>query len=293
MEIVIKNKYRITTIIGNGTFGTVYRGSMLHNSNKPVIIKIETQPQLSLLRHETTILRYLGTKRVEFIPIVYWYGIFDTKPTLVMSDCGEYTLDTFIKMVLSMSNGDTIDSMAKVLFNRAIYILKKIHSNGVVHRDIKPQNIMVTVSPDIDELSLSIIDFGMASFWIDVTNTTDMKHIGFDKTNPLTEFTGNMQYASPFIHVGYPSVRRDDYISLLYSFLDAFCTLFIPISLPSSTDNNNNIYVLSHPIHKEWIQYKMPEQIQKRYTTTTIATYFITLVEQCYSLSFEEIPTIM
>jgi serine/threonine protein kinase len=40
--------------------------------------------------------------------------------------------------------------------------LAAAHAQGVVHRDLKPENIMVTPRPDSDELSIKVLDFGIA-----------------------------------------------------------------------------------------------------------------------------------
>jgi serine/threonine protein kinase len=66
----IKNKYIIQNKIGNGKFGIVYQG-IYKKSNEQVAIKTEdTRTSVKLLKHETTILKYLydhGSRNVTIV----------------------------------------------------------------------------------------------------------------------------------------------------------------------------------------------------------------------------------
>ena len=53
---IIVNKYLLLNIIGNGKFGTIYKGKNIRN-NEFVAIKTESPEQT--LKHETKMLNYL------------------------------------------------------------------------------------------------------------------------------------------------------------------------------------------------------------------------------------------
>lgn len=87
----------------------------------------------------------------------------------------------------------------------AISILSHIHDKYVVHRDIKPANWMI----HNDELIL--IDFGLASFYVDANE----RHVV--EANPKKQhIIGTPKYASWNVHCGEEYSRRDDLMSMIY-----------------------------------------------------------------------------
>ena len=97
-----------------------------------------------------------------------------------------------------------------------IDIIARVHDAGIVHRDIKPDNFMLSVVGNTGESSnsntiekkLNIIDFGLSRFYM-----KGDKHV--DNTSDRS-IVGTVRYISTHIHEGNVYSRRDDIISIMY-----------------------------------------------------------------------------
>lgn len=85
-----------------------------------------------------------------------------------------------------------------------ISVLKHLHNKNLVHRDVKPQNLMFGLPPK--QNTLYLIDFGSVDTWKSVS--------GVIKTTG--KFAGTPEYASYRVHNGAASRPRDDLISVGY-----------------------------------------------------------------------------
>jgi casein kinase 1 len=88
-------------------------------------------------------------------------------------------------------------------------LLKTIHSKGLVHRDIKPDNFLLGLNNKSRQIY--IIDFGLCKSFIDKE-----KHIEMKLTHSLI---GSKTYASINAHEYIELSRRDDLESLGYMML--------------------------------------------------------------------------
>lgn len=86
------------------------------------------------------------------------------------------------------------------MFKELLQILRRIHSHGVIHQDLKPQNIMRD-----EHGSLYIIDYGLS--FLQAPAKGKEKKRGF---------IGTPRYASLAAHKGLVQKSKDDIESLMY-----------------------------------------------------------------------------
>lgn len=146
--------YRIQAVLGRGGMGTVYKAEDV-NLSRPVAIKRINPSQAD---RESFIHRFRSEAqalaRVDSPYIVGVYALRDT-------DIGLLIVMEFVE---GGTLKDPLDSQGVIAPGQAIPILEQIlrafhdaHTAGVIHRDIKPQNILLTEGGIV-----KVTDFGIA-----------------------------------------------------------------------------------------------------------------------------------
>ena len=267
-EKVLGKKYKILDKIGNGKFGIVYKGVNL-KSGESVAIKTEKKyGDIRLLKNETTILKYLYDHGSRSTPIVYWYGVHELWSYLVMS---YYDISLFDYCNQSPILPEKIDKIMCV----CIDILETIHKNYVLHRDIKPQNFMISNE------EIFLIDFGFACFYVD----DKVEHLLSTETQHIV---GTPKYVSYHVHDGITNSRRDDLISLGYLYIYLCCRELPWDTLVSGLPNG---YEEIHILHYKNQQRKeMKKWSQLNEICLRINKKIYDFLNYCYNLRYDATP---
>lgn len=201
-ETRVNGRFRLDSFKERGIFSEIYNGTHVH-TNRDVAIKMENKkakfPQVAF---ESQILRKL--KKGEQIPELIWSGSDGDYNCLVLQKLG----DNLMKKCTKYCNYSFSLKTCIILLDQIFDALQFIHEEGVVHRDIKPQNFCVGREEDnFDKVFL--IDFGLSKIFY----SEDSGHI---EPRGGKSLLGDIMYASIANHEGKEQSRRDDLESAMY-----------------------------------------------------------------------------
>lgn len=189
--------------LGSGTFGEVYYGK---RGTEEVAVKLELQTaKRSQLLNEWGIYNQLAGGLG--IPKVYWHGKVGGLNALVMELLGP-SLEELMKRTNNICSAKTVLMCADQMTRR----LEFVHSKGMLHRDIKPNNFLIGRGENANTLYL--VDFGLSKQYLDKETK---KHAPY-KTG-RKGLTGTARYTSIGNHLGIEPSRRDDFQGLCYVLL--------------------------------------------------------------------------
>ena len=160
-----ESKYIRTTKLGEGTYGVVYRAKDQKGQEIYALKKIRLQAEEEGI--PSTAIREISLlKELNHINIVKLYEVLHSpkKLTLVF----EY-VEQDLKKILDMAKGKGLDiKFTKNLLYQLLRGVDYIHKYKVLHRDLKPQNLLIN-----KDNILKIADFGLArGYGIPVKNYT-------------------------------------------------------------------------------------------------------------------------
>jgi serine/threonine protein kinase len=185
-------QYEILDEIGRGGMATVYRASQI-SIKRPVAIKVLPQHFLhdptffERFEREVDVIAHLEHPHI--LPI-YDYGKDHNVPFIVMRYLGGGSVADMIRR--GVPKLETLETP----FNQVAQALDHAHRQGVIHRDLKPGNIM------LDENGNAYLsDFGIA------------RVLGSNLTGS-SQIIGTPAYMSPEQANGFPLDSRSDIYSL-------------------------------------------------------------------------------
>ncbi|MGI5887867.1 MAG: Stk1 family PASTA domain-containing Ser/Thr kinase [Oscillospiraceae bacterium] len=166
----LDGRYEIHELIGTGGMAYVYKAVDLRDG-KTVAVKILKDEYLTnedLVRRFKNESKAIGMLNQKNIVKVYDVNFSDSVQYIAMEYVDGITLREYMDTKGKLSWKDT------VLFTTQILkALQHAHDRGIIHRDIKPQNIML-----LDDGTIKVMDFGIARFAHDGSRTITDKAIG-------------------------------------------------------------------------------------------------------------------
>ncbi len=199
-------RYELGTRLGAGSWGVVYRA---HDplTRRAVAVKVlhGPQPDLSRWRREAQLLAKLDHPHVIR---VFDVGVEGGRAYLVTQivrqgrtltqwlSAGRPNLPTLLRGFATLADA-----------------LSEVHARGVLHRDIKPDNILVD-----QDGNFLLVDFGLAAEVHEITTSSGLE--------------GTPAFLPPEVRAGAPADRRADVYSLCASLWFAVCGRPSPRGVP-------------------------------------------------------------
>ena len=167
----LDGRYLIQSLVGVGGMANVYRGidEKTGNAIAVKVLKEEFLDNEELVRRFKNESKAISILNHPNIVKVYDVSVTDRLQYIVMEYVDGITLKEYLKQ-----RGGALTWKETVHFaTQVLAALQHAHSKGIIHRDVKPQNIML-----LADGSIKMMDFGIARFSRAQSQTVSDKAIG-------------------------------------------------------------------------------------------------------------------
>jgi serine/threonine-protein kinase len=159
---VLAGSYEVTRLLGEGGMGRVYEARHTRLSGKRFAVKL-LHPDLA--RQPEVVTRFQreaeAASGISHINVV---GVHDVNST---PEGQPYIVAELLK---GEELGEYIERLGKVPMSDAVRIARQVcralaaaHAQGIVHRDVKPENVFLTGDiARLDDATVKVIDFGIS-----------------------------------------------------------------------------------------------------------------------------------
>lgn len=183
-------KYKIMDVIGDGTYGIVYKAINLSTQEFVAIKKMkndyENYTDIIKLKEISLNLKIDHPNIIKILEIIHdkeekkLYIVFEYVETNLL----DFIIDHY------KSNKMIDEKLIRNIINQILQGLYYLHVNGIIHRDIKPENILF----DYKNLIVKIADFGLAKqLFYSKNEKLDLKNVN------NTDYVATRWYRAPEI----------------------------------------------------------------------------------------------
>ena len=186
---LLNNRYRLYEPLGQGGMATVYRATDIR-LGRPVAVKLlhahYANDDEFLQRFEHEAQSAAGLSAHPNIVDVYDVGQQDGVPYIVMELVEGPDLKTIIEQQGPLPIDQTLNIAQQVAEG-----LEYAHNRGLVHRDVKPQNILVS-----SDGIARIADFGIAKSYLSTASDPGRHHLWYSRLHLTRTGSGTARNAT-------------------------------------------------------------------------------------------------
>jgi serine/threonine protein kinase len=204
-DVILAKKYQVRSLLGRGGFGVTFLARNISLPGEPlcVIKKLAprfTDPQLIAIARKQFDLESLSLSRL---------GSHAQIPSLldcfnIGTDCylvEEYIPGVVLAEIIRKQRNFTVSEVEKFLI-QMLKVLQYMHSHHLIHRDIKPQNIILCQT----DRRFVLVDFGAVKDLDPVTSAQnhldDSRAVGTPEFAPPEQLADRTVYASDLYALG-------------------------------------------------------------------------------------------
>ena len=221
-NLLLRSRYLVKKFFACGSFSRFHQVTDIKRDHRELLIKISKKHEMNSM--EFGILTKLNSIRAKncpesynFFPKVYDGGEFIISEAnergnqeskkysfIIMEKLGK-TLQTHL---IEQGNAFSMRTVCQIGI-QLLQMLQQLHLIGKVYNDLKLDNILVSKESTDDQILIKLIDFGLATSFIDAQGM----HIKREQTS---DFKGNLAMSSIHAMNFETMSRRDDLLSLTY-----------------------------------------------------------------------------
>lgn len=257
---ILDGRYEVKDKIGEGAHGAVYKARHL-----------EWQIDLALKRPGVTAMSDAARRKRFIDEAEAWVAVglhpnvcschyvrsLDNLPTVFAEYIAGGSLKSWIQKGW-LYKGLTADATILRILDVAIQVawgLEHAHGRGLVHRDVKPANLLVQPGSSGPGLTVKVTDFGLARAFPGSTllPTNTRRAARGDFGEPVSTAAGTNVYASPEQRKGTPLTVSTDVFSFAVSVLETF------IGKPTWRTGDQAGTALEYYLHEESATVGLPQ----------------------------------
>jgi serine/threonine-protein kinase len=202
----VAGKYRIRALLGRGSMGFVYEVEAVDGGRlgalKVLLPEVAQNPEVAArLAREGKAMSLLSHRNI--VALLDTGMLDDGTPFIITELAGGTSLRSV------MDAGPLEQRRALAIVRQMLEALEHAHGHGIIHRDVKPDNVIVSADERTGEDLVKVLDFGVAKLVDDtrkLLGEAKLTQVGF-------ELFGSPHYVAPEVVVGNPVDARADLYS--------------------------------------------------------------------------------